>query len=624
VSSPGSSRVTGSSPASSIKPPMRRPLKIFAFDPMRGRAPFSTLEVEVENELNLKPGPRGSRIRVVDYDGATRRHYAPVDLDDRAILMQGGLDPSETNPRFHQQMVYAVAMKVLENFDRALGRRVEFRRDPRCSFTPGLTLLPHAFRGANAFFDPKFQSIRFGYFTADTKDPGPNLPGQTVFSCLSHDVIAHEMTHALVHRLREHFLEPSNRDVLAFHEGFSDIVAIFQHFTFPEVLRNVIQQTRGDLRAPNPLVELASQFGYATGRGAALRTAVDRPQEGIRSPAESERLYRQARLYETVFEPHERGSILVAAVFDAFFTSYLGRIEDLVRIATGGTGRLPEGDLHPDLVNRIADEASSAAQTILTMCIRAFDYLPPVDVSYGDYLRALVTADFDLMAERGLSERRALIEAFRLRGIYPTYVASLAEGSLLWPGPEQRLTIDLTQQVMGTLLMQAAGAFDKTDETRSFEESRRVWAKQLHAWASKPTITRALDLDPDRKIEVIGFHPTFRIGRNGELQVEFVAQFGQIERTERLSEFGGLPFRGGTTVIASTNGEVRYVISKPLVSPKLRGDKHLEAIERRNQQIEYADSFELADPRSAWLRGPGYDKRMQIRDFRMLHEGLLG
>ena len=40
--------------------------------------------------------------------------------------------------------------------------------------------------------------IVFGYFTAPEKDAGKNLPGQTVFTCLAHDIIAHEMTHALV------------------------------------------------------------------------------------------------------------------------------------------------------------------------------------------------------------------------------------------------------------------------------------------------------------------------------------------------------------------------------------------------------------------------------------------
>jgi hypothetical protein len=54
--------------------------------------------------------------------------------------------PSRT-PAFTSKWSTAVTTKVLENFDRALGRRVTFRGRP-------LLLVPHAFRGANAFYDP--------------------------------------------------------------------------------------------------------------------------------------------------------------------------------------------------------------------------------------------------------------------------------------------------------------------------------------------------------------------------------------------------------------------------------------------------------------------------------------
>ena len=64
---------------------------------------------------------------------------------------------------------------------------------------------------------------------------------------------------------------------------------------------------------------------------------------------------------------------------------------DLRRIATGGTGILPPGDIHPDLVDRLADEAAKSASHVLRMCIRALDYCPPVDLTFGEYLRALIT-----------------------------------------------------------------------------------------------------------------------------------------------------------------------------------------------------------------------------------------
>src|SRR4029453_1473250 len=105
-----------------IPPPSVRPLKAYAFDPSRGNYLGNEMTLEVKYE-KLLPGPIGSRIAVIDYDGANRVFYKPVDLDDPSILIRGGLNPSESNPHFHQQMVYAVVSETIQHFDSALGRR---------------------------------------------------------------------------------------------------------------------------------------------------------------------------------------------------------------------------------------------------------------------------------------------------------------------------------------------------------------------------------------------------------------------------------------------------------------------------------------------------------------------
>lgn len=614
--------------------PARRPLKLYASDPMAGRTLGNRARIEVSNEP-LAPGPQGRRIEVVDYDGAARRVYSPVNLDDPDLLMQGGLDPTESDPRFHQQMVYAVAMRTLENFDRALGRSIDLntRQHPR------LRLFPHAFQGANAYYQRKLNAILFGYFRADAKDPGENLPGQTVFTCLSHDIITHEMTHAIVDRLKPYFLEPTNQDVLAFHEGFADIVALFQHFSFSEIVREQIQRSRTDLRERGGLVELARQFGYALGWGASLRSALDDPK---------------ARLYDSVLEPHARGSILVAAVFDAFFNVYQRRIRDLIRIATGGSGRLPEGDLHPDFVSRVASEASRAAQNTLTMCIRAFDYLPPVDVTFGDYLRALVTADFELSPDDEWGQRAAMIEAFRLRGIFPEGVTSLAEESLIWErAPSDFPKLDVETQEMLRELFFAATSFSKDDvlpgetsreaqrrffdarakqqQSQSFREDRegtdsdsdRVgadMARALHAYVKDPKVAKRLHLRSDLKTEIHGFHPVFRVAPGGRLLIELVVQIVQTD-WRLQSELGGLPFRGGATLIASADGRVRYVITKP--SPKARkGRARAGQIDRLQRQRDFVALCDTIDPHSGYYTEEQFRQRMRLRmNFASLHRG---
>jgi hypothetical protein len=66
----------------------------------------------------------------------------------------------------------------------------------------------------------------------------------------------------------------------------------------------------------------------------------------------------------------------------------------------------------------------------LNMCIRALDYCPPVDLKFGDYLRAIITADADLVADDARDYRLAFIDAFRKRGIYPEGVRMLSVDSL--------------------------------------------------------------------------------------------------------------------------------------------------------------------------------------------------
>ena len=58
----------------------------------------------------------GEYLEVIDVDPASGVLYQPVNLNDSRILAQNGLAPSESNPQFHQQMVYAVAMATIGHF----------------------------------------------------------------------------------------------------------------------------------------------------------------------------------------------------------------------------------------------------------------------------------------------------------------------------------------------------------------------------------------------------------------------------------------------------------------------------------------------------------------------------
>jgi hypothetical protein len=522
------------------------------------------MTVRIPYEPDLKPGPIGKYIAVIDYDGVQKKYYRPVNLNEASVLLSGGIDPSESNPQFHQQMVYAVVNETVRRFEFALGRRIRWRRggDPKDPLRQKLKVFPHAIAAANAFYDREMRALLFGYFAAESADFSVNLPGQLVFTCLSHDVVAHEATHALVDGLREHFTEPTSLDTPAFHEAFADIIALFQHFSYKEALLETIQRSGGFIHAPqlapetspgnrtplvqteltptNPMVELARQFGEAMGPRKALRAALGTPPESLD--------------IDVVTEPHVRGSILVAAIFDAFFTIYIRRTRDLLRIARAGGLSLTAGDLNSDLANRLAGEATKTAQHFQNICIRALDYCPPVDIQFGDFLRALITADTDLVQEDPFGYRAAIAEAFRLRGIRPVNAASWSEESLCWPDPEGGIS-----PCQG--LQPQRGAADP-----SFRGSYIALSKFGKANAA------ALGLSQETKVQAFSFRPVHRVGPDGQLRLGYVAELVQkrdkVPLDPQDAKSPTFTFHGGSTLLLDADGTVRYAIAKGLDDEK--------------------------------------------------------
>ena len=144
-------------------PPARRRLRVFSLDPTLSRRTGATAVLSMPWEP-LKPGPVGSRIEVLDFtaDGA---RIPGVDLDHPYLLATDGLEPDESDPQFHQQMVYTVIASLLETLDNARGRRLVWRNVWRTSPEgPGvrpMPVFPHRSRAANAFYAPG-EGLSFG------------------------------------------------------------------------------------------------------------------------------------------------------------------------------------------------------------------------------------------------------------------------------------------------------------------------------------------------------------------------------------------------------------------------------------------------------------------------------
>jgi hypothetical protein len=545
--------------------PIYRPLKIYTIDPSRHREEGQTTVLNIPYEP-LGKGPTGYRFKIQKSDCSPFDEDYDVDLDDPRLLISSGRDPAPTDPVFHHQMVYAVAMTTYSAFRTALGRQISWAFPKQ-----RLRLVPHAFADANAFYDRESGTLQFGWFKVEGGDDVDLPPGAIIYACLSHDIIAHELTHALLDGLRGEF-DRSNPDVGAFHEAFADLVALLLRFTYPSVVKNVILSTNGDLRKDNDWLHFV--FELAEGKGERALRSID--LEGKQK-------------YDRQGEEHDRGTVLVSAIIDAFVTIYSRKAAPIFHLATGRDRLEDDEAMSGELLTQLTHIASRLASHMLTMCIRAIDYCPPVDITLGEYLRALVTADRDLVPDDRWNYREALIDAFRERHIFPGGIAALSEDALLWDTPPEAISIP--QLNFGRLRFsgdpgRAASAKEAQRQARLIGQMVCKRSNLEDFGLADPADKAAYLGDAVRAPVVESVRSSRRVGPEGQLSFDLVAVVTQCRKVQR-PDFTPFDFTGGATIILGSEGQVRYVIAK-----NIKNEGRLER-ERKFKEADHEGVYPL-------------------------------
>jgi len=466
-----------------------RYMTVVAQDPTVQRAgKIVTARVAVPAE-DLRSGPMGYRVQVMDYD-ATRRvyhgaHVLPESYDDEPGSWRAGEPAIVRNLRFHAQNVYALVMKTLARFEFALGRRVQWSFE-----THQLKVAPHGMADANAYYSPGAEGLVFGYFDGKS--------GERVYTCLSHDIIVHEATHALLDALRSRYMDASTPDQAGFHEGFADVVALLSVFSLPEVVEHLLLGTRRkatqlqfvSLKDVLPdALRKSALFGLAEQMGSELEGIRGRP---LRASA---LLTPDPTLKDTdeFLEPHLRGELFVAAVLRGFIDAWSRRV-----IGSGLPGQ------ERFSVRRVAEEGADIADTLATMWIRAVDYMPPVHLEFGDALSAALTADLEVRPDDSRYElREHMRRSFQAFGFAP---ASPRKDPLgVWLPPPKGLKYDRVR-------------FEsmRSDQDEVF---RFIWDNR-----------ELLELRDGAYTQVLSVRPCVRTGRDGFVVRETVAEFYQVAR----------------------------------------------------------------------------------------------
>jgi hypothetical protein len=552
-------------------------LRIYTLDPSVSDRLGGTATVMVPYE-RLEPGPVGSLFKIVVDNPPAPLKAEALDLDNPHLLLSGGLSPTPSDGRFHLQMAYAVCTLTYAAFRRALGREIAWAASQPVEGPLRLTVRPFGFKGPNAGYSREACDLSFGYFTARREPAGFVVRNGLVCTALSHDIIAHETTHALLDGLRSSFLNPSNVDVPALHEGLADLVALFLHFTYTDVVERAIREAGRNPDSWSLLTDIAREFGYARSRSArpaALRSGVD--VDGIAAfdsdvmPGGREALMK----YDPDLEPHVLGSVLVSAVFEAFATIVKRKTERYFRIAglePRDFGRVTLGDA---LIRALAQEASDVAGQFLNVCIRAVDYCPPADIEFGEYLRALITADADVERNDKWGFREALMRSFRRRHIFPDHVQFMSEDAVRWQSP------DTTLRVPGLAFADLSFRGDP-GQPASAEELERQ-ARALGEFVTNPARAQLFRLVPPgaplpknvvqaSPVQVDSIRVARRSAPDGRVLFDLVAEVTQACTVRRSGEL--FDMSGGCTIVIDPQGEIRYAIYKRFDSEERQQRQH--------------------------------------------------
>jgi hypothetical protein len=411
---------------------------------------------------------------------------------------------------------------VLDFFEnpRVMGRAIPWGFDGN-----RLIVVPHAGYCQNAFYDRQSKSLQF-YYCGSEDDP--------VYTCLSHDIIAHETGHAILDGIRPYYNEISSVQTAAFHEFVADLTAILTALRNTPVRHAVADEAEragGNLSASTVINHLAEQFGnkVAAAHGAANRYY-------LRNAANNRKMHH----IQDTWSAHDCSEVLTGALFEIL------KKMTLTHYRAGDSMRSALND---------------ASRRLVRLALRALDFCPPVDVQFADYARALLLADELAYPEDRFRYRDIAFSVFKRRGILgmPDEEKANEEQERLYNVHFHRYDIDRASS-------------SRTAAYHFLHENR----ERLHI--------------PDRQdLHVIDLYDTDKeVEARRRLPREIVVEYVWREDVElEGAQFGPLkgqfvPLLCGGTLVFDGRGNVLHFARKP-------GTNERQGEERRDRLLDYAE-----------------------------------
>lgn len=315
--------------------------------------------IELEEPYFLD-GPISRRVAVVDFDPLSGELLPGAKLkpaNGRKIREYDISPGHDVTPEFRAVMVFGTVCKTIGLFEhrQILGRPITWGFDG-----PQLLVVPRAGQWRNAFYERASRSLQFFYF---------NHAGTTVYTSLSEDIVTHETGHAILDGIAPDLYDAVTPQALAIHESVADLVALVRAMANDKLRDEVLRDPNWSITQTNQFTALAEEFGKALSEGRS---------DYLRNAYNEKRLIGEGAVSGT--EPHGLAEVLTGALYAVLVADYR-RMYDKAR--EDGLDDIPaRGKALGTVVRRFE-----------RFVFRALDYLPPGDVTFADFVRAVLAAD---------------------------------------------------------------------------------------------------------------------------------------------------------------------------------------------------------------------------------------
>ncbi|MFL6198269.1 MAG: hypothetical protein ACJ76J_03750 [Thermoanaerobaculia bacterium] len=339
-------------------------------------------------------GPVSRRVAVLDFDADNGTVLPGARFADPGKRKLGGYEcPAEEGiygRSFQQVNAFATVLRTMYMYEEpdALGRRLTWAFG-----APQLLVVPRAGEKANAFYERESHSLQLFHISRAGRPPA--------CACLSRDIISHETGHAILDGIAPDLYNSLTPQSLALHEAIADLTALLMSFRSSKLRQAVLKATNGSIADSTAFATVAPEFGMArdpTGAARYLRSllnekTLNREDTSLDENGVPNRVNR--------YEPHSLSEALSGALY-----TVMVKIHGALSTGYSGSGKA----------------LFVGGERFKRMILRALDYLPPGEVSFGDYGRAILASDQAAHPKDG-QERQWICEEFVRRALVPDKAA---------------------------------------------------------------------------------------------------------------------------------------------------------------------------------------------------------